>query len=1016
MGQGRAILGGRVGTEAPRQTARPIPFPEGFPVVFGKFVLLRPMARGGMGELFLAAAGEVGGFEKLCIVKKVLAELEDDAIHRRFMDEAKVVVRLNHANLVQVFDAGRVGQEYYLAMELVEGKDLRAVWNRCAKLHRRIPVDVAIFTVREILRGLSYAHDALGIELVHRDISPPNILLSYYGDVKLTDFGLAKSALKRETTNPGVVFGRYSYLSPEQAKGLPADRRTDIYAAGIVLWELLTGRQLFPSHTLGHREALAAVRDPKVRPPSDVVPGVPDGVDEILMKALAREREGRYPDAGAFRAALSEVLARDFPTCDRDRVAEFMREIFVLERKQERREYEAMTHQDFSEVRAAGGEDEVISVSDTITIDPDEDSDVVLIDEPGEDTAVIEHDETEGGLRAAARALEGKVLDQKYRIERLIGLGGMGAVYRAEHVGIGRTCAVKVLHRRYTRDPDIVARFEREARAATATGHPNIVDVWDIGTTPAGETYFVMELLEGENFGVLLRREGALPIERVVHIVSQVCRAVSAAHDAGIIHRDLKADNVFLVARGKDPDFVKVLDFGICKSLDEGAQTAPGLVMGSPDYMAPEQAAGRPATVASDVYAVGCILFEALAGRMPYEGRNPIEVLMRKSSEDAPSVRDLRPEVPEPIAQVVAACLRRNPTERPATLRVVEYELTRAFAGRPAAVRKLLGLPESRDSGRFARAQAAPSEPPPPPVEPVPEPPPAEHPVGRAGRALLFVGLGVALGAAVFVARDPAILDAWLDRSDPVDASAVASPAPERAVQVPPLAAPTSKATAPAAGVEPMPPVPAPAAETPQVPGSAAEGEDPPAAASETDELVAKARLALEQGRYRDPAGEGLAVILAELSARKPDLPDIAELRTEASRSLWRVARRSLRRKRYEEALEPLRDLVAVAPGHEEGRASLAEVLRRLARRAFARRDYDRAETLAGEWANLDPESAPAHELVGDAASRAKRYEQAAAAYERALTLRPRDRGVRSKLRRARIRARRAASDTKQAP
>ena len=981
-------------------------------MVFGKFVLLRPMARGGMGELFLAAAGEVGGFEKLCIVKKVLAELEDEAIHRRFMDEAKVVVRLNHANLVQVFDAGRVGQEYYLAMELVEGKDLRAVWNRCAKLHRRIPVDVAIFTVREILRGLSYAHDALGIELVHRDISPPNILLSYYGDVKLTDFGLAKSALKRETTNPGVVFGRYSYLSPEQAKGLPADRRTDIYAAGIVLWELLTGRQLFPSHTLGHREALAAVREPKVRPPSEVVPGVPAGVDEILMKALAKEREGRYPDAGTFRAALSEVLARDFPTCDRDRVAEFMREIFVLERKQERREYEALTRQDFSEVRAAGGQDEVISVSDTITIDPDDDSDVVLIDEPNEDTAVIEHSGTERGLRAAARALEGKVLDQKYRIERLIGLGGMGAVYRAEHVGIGRTCAVKVLHRRYTRDPDIVARFEREARAATATGHPNIVDVWDIGTTPAGETYFVMELLEGENFGALLRREGALPIERVVHIVSQVCRAVSAAHDAGIIHRDLKADNVFLVARGKDPDFVKVLDFGICKSLDERAQTAPGLVMGSPDYMAPEQAAGRPATVASDVYAVGCILFEALTGRMPYEGRNPIEVLMRKSGEDAPSVRDVRPEVPEPIAQVVSACLRRNPDERPATLRVVEYELTRALAGRPAAVRKLLGLPENRDSGRFARPQTVSSEPP-PPVEPAPEPvPPTEHPAGRAGRALLFVGLGVALGAAVFVARDPAILDAWLDPSDPVEAAVVASPAPEPGVQVAPPAAPTSKATVPAAGVAPAPAAPESAAEPQKASGAVAEDEDPPA----IDELVAKARAALEEGRYRDPDGEGLAVILAELSARKPDLPAIAELRTEASRSLWRVARRSLRRKRYEAALEPLRDLVAVAPGHEEGRASLAEVLRRLARRAFARRDYDRAETLAGEWANLDPESAPAHALVGDAAARAKRYEEAAAAYERALALRPRDRGIRSKLRRARIRAKRAASGTSKAP
>jgi eukaryotic-like serine/threonine-protein kinase len=142
-----------------------------FPQLFGKYVLVRTMARGGMGELFLAAAGE-RGFEKPCVVKKVLHNLDDAGVHRRFLDEAKVVVRLNHANLVQVFDAGRVNEDYYLAMELVEGKDLRAVWNRCAQLHRRIPVDVAMFVLREVLRGLDYVHDAMSLDLVHRDISP----------------------------------------------------------------------------------------------------------------------------------------------------------------------------------------------------------------------------------------------------------------------------------------------------------------------------------------------------------------------------------------------------------------------------------------------------------------------------------------------------------------------------------------------------------------------------------------------------------------------------------------------------------------------------------------------------------------------------------------------------------------------------------------------------------------------------------------------------------------------------
>ena len=257
-----------------------------FPGVFGKYVLLREMARGGMGELFLAAAGEHGGMEKLCVVKTLLADTDDQDLRRRFFDEARVVVRLNHANLVQVFDVGSVEGELYLAMELVEGKDLRAVWNRCAQLQRRIPVDIAVFVVRELLRGLAYVHDAMGLGLVHRDISPPNILVGYRGEVKLTDFGLAKGALPSEETNPGRVFGRYNYLSPEQARGQQVDLRADIYAAGIVLWELLTGRQLFPASARSHSAALAVARNPRVRPTSELVAEVPGRLDSLGLRAL----------------------------------------------------------------------------------------------------------------------------------------------------------------------------------------------------------------------------------------------------------------------------------------------------------------------------------------------------------------------------------------------------------------------------------------------------------------------------------------------------------------------------------------------------------------------------------------------------------------------------------------------------------------------------------------------------------------------------------------------------------
>lgn len=686
------------------------PGADDFPEVFGKYVLLRPMAKGGMGQLYLAASGETGGFEKLCVVKKVLPDIDDPGVRRRFLDEAKVVVRLNHANLVQVFDAGMVGDEHYLAMELVEGKDLRAVWNRCAQLHRRIPVDFAIFVARELCRGLDYVHDAMGLDLVHRDISPPNLLVGYHGEVKITDFGLAKHAIKRELTSPGVVFGRYSYLSPEQARGMPADRRTDIYAAGIVLWEMLTGRQLFPSDGRGGQgPALSVLRNPTIRRPSELVPGIPDGLDDVVLRALAVEREERYGSASEFRADLSEILAVYAPTCDVDRVAALMGELFAREKRLESQDYASYSREDFSRIRAQTTEDTVtVSITDVLDITDDDDdaplhSATETIDLADADIEELQRFEPGGGweaapsqetLEEAARARVGKVVARRYRVDRLLGVGGMGAVYEVTHLALGKTYALKVLHQIYGRDPDLIDRFMREARAATQTGHPNIIDVMDIGTMEGGDLFFVMELLDGTDLLRLINQGGPMAFRRAVFIARQIARAVGAAHEAGIIHRDLKSENVVLVDKDGETDFVKVLDFGICKQVDGGdsAKTTPGMVMGSPDYMAPEQAAGAEANAASDVYALGTILFFMLTGRLPFKGRNAIDVLMKKGGGPAPRVREFRPDVPEALDEVVARCLERDVKLRPRSMREVEYELTRAVEGRASAVAAVMGL------------------------------------------------------------------------------------------------------------------------------------------------------------------------------------------------------------------------------------------------------------------------------------------------------------------------------------
>src|SRR5205809_6734660 len=240
---------------------------ETYPLKFGKYVLLKPLARGGMGAIFLAAAGEPG-FQKLCVVKKVIAEKSDQAKANRFLDEAKVVLRLSHANLVPTFDAGEIDGEFFIAMDLIEGKDLREIWNRCVRTRTRIPLDVALHVGREVARALAYVHSYGDLHLVHRDVAPPNILLSYFGEVKLTDFGLARSVLKQEHTAPGIVFGRAAYLAPEQARGEVADARSDIYALGVVIWELLTGHQYVQLQNLDAATAMSLVCHPKPQPPS----------------------------------------------------------------------------------------------------------------------------------------------------------------------------------------------------------------------------------------------------------------------------------------------------------------------------------------------------------------------------------------------------------------------------------------------------------------------------------------------------------------------------------------------------------------------------------------------------------------------------------------------------------------------------------------------------------------------------------------------------------------------------
>ncbi|HEY1550686.1 MAG TPA: protein kinase, partial [Kofleriaceae bacterium] len=513
------------------------------------------------------------------------------------------------------------------------------------------------------------------------------------------------------------------------------DGRSDMYASGIVLWELLTGRQLFPPGKDQPQDLLSRAKNPEPPRPSKRAPRVPVELDEICLKALAAAKADRYADCDAMRMALQSWLAHNAPTTDGTRMSQFLQDLFSDDISRERAERQemisrvrtrALTMPPSDELRLMIEKSDKVSLEDLAKAEADaeapvrkpgsvgrrasdrdeegndrrRESDRRLQTQPRTSTASRNDASAAMALKAEPDTAEldiGSEVDGRYKIVELIGEGGMGKVYLAEHVEIGKRVALKVLHASYSRMPDLVERFRREARAASKIGHPNIVDVTDSGSTADGSVYFVMEYLEGVELGSVIEREGALDVARALRITGQICRALSAAHREGIIHRDLKPENIFLITRGGEADVVKVLDFGIAKTTEAEAArerrlTSPGMAMGTPEYMAPEQAAGRPADARTDIYSLGAIMYEMCTGQPPYTGDNFMEILTKKATQDPPPPLTIRPELPALVGDLVQAAMSRNPDERPQSMDGLEYELNKCLAGRGVAVAQILGM------------------------------------------------------------------------------------------------------------------------------------------------------------------------------------------------------------------------------------------------------------------------------------------------------------------------------------
>ena len=445
-------------------------------------------------------------------------------------------------------------------------------------------------------------------------------MVGYVGEVKLIDFGTARGQNRKCHTVAGVVFAKPGYVAPEVARQQVGDARIDLYALGIMLWELCAGRRFLSGDAQKHLEA-AAAGQVKVPLLADLV-DAPKELDEVIQKMVANEPDERYVSAGVAANELGRILALAPPGKNgersvRGRIQSLMRTLWPHEPARSRSEFAKL-------LKGARGVQNEHATPTSSRVEQAAAS--MMIDDPS--------------------ILSGT----PYRLLNRIGEGASGVVWEGEHVELGRRLAIKVLLPGHASASDSIERFRREARAVARLSHPNLVQLYDFGRALDGRVFLAMELLRGQTVDEHLTDARGMDWREAVNLGMDACRALEAAHTAGLVHRDLKPANLFMTEAG----VVKLLDFGVAMALadvagDEKRQQGFA-IFGTPEYMAPEQVAGESVDARCDLYALGCLLYELLTGSCPVRGPSETSVVMgkqaprdRRASDDArPASRDPR--------------------------------------------------------------------------------------------------------------------------------------------------------------------------------------------------------------------------------------------------------------------------------------------------------------------------------------------------------------------------------------
>ncbi len=650
----------------------------------GPVEILERLGAGAMGVVYRANHTEHGDVCVKVLNPQVVARGNTEFV-RRFHREAKAACRIQHPHVVRGYGLVDAGGLQLLVQEFVTGGDLEEFLKRH---HGKIPVHEALRIIREVALGLEAAHVA---GMVHRDLKPGNVLLDGAGHAKIADLGLVlqvdgeplgQTVLTRQDTALGTPY----YMAPEQWKSAhDVDKRADIYSLGVMLHECITGKR-----PLSGASVAAVMKAHMMGAPIPLrshQPEAPAAIEKLILRMLEKERGDRP-------GTCSEVVAA---------VDAIANELGILEavRKSISQHWTAVSPDESSapRPRTPASDANAVPVSAAAPA------------RPGAPGAAYSKTIVTPGPQPQPEALVGQVIGGKFEVTAILGSGGMGVVYKARHTLLSTDFAIKVLQPHLAGNPEFRSRFLREAKTMQAFVHQNAVTLRDFGEHEGG-LYMALDFAPGATLSDTIMMDGPFDQPRALELARQVLSCLQRAHDAGIVHRDLKPQNL-LVEKKASGDHVRVLDFGIAKVLQDAAAalqqdhtlTGTGVSIGTPHYMAPEQEAGDPVDGRTDLYAMGCVLYEIVTGRRPIDAETRQKLRFKIQFETpTPLYQACGGRVSETFSNAVMQSLAKSKDDRPANA----DELMKMLEGEVAARSTIAAPPAPPSSASMAGTGPAP--------------------------------------------------------------------------------------------------------------------------------------------------------------------------------------------------------------------------------------------------------------------------------------------------------------------